>query len=116
MCKMTKTTVPARIAAPSHRQEPPSSNALSVFMGGWQSNDDLIDRRRIILCIRKLIAKLVSKNVDTGTVKDKLHRASRIMEAVLYQSAQTKQEYIDLSTLKHRLQMAKIAVERRHSI
>ncbi|CAB9509249.1 CREB-binding protein [Seminavis robusta] len=72
------------------------------FAGGWQSNADLPDRRHIIFSILEVIKQM---RPDTNKISQKLPHMAKSLEEHLYRSAQTKEEYLDLSTLKKRLQM-----------
>ncbi|KAL3945078.1 MAG: hypothetical protein SGBAC_000869 [Bacillariaceae sp.] len=72
------------------------------FAGGWQSNADLPDRRRIIFSILEVIRQM---RPDTNKISQKLPHMAKSLEEHLYRSAQTKEEYLDPSTLKKRLQL-----------
>jgi len=73
-----------------------------TFAGGWQSNADLPDRRRIIFSIVKVIERM---RPDANKMSQKLPFMAKKLEEHLYRSAVTKEEYVDQSTLKKRLQM-----------
>lgn len=73
-----------------------------TFNGGWQSNDDIPDRRRVIYSICKVIEQM---RPDASKMSQRLPFMAKRLEEHLYRSAQTKEEYLDPSTLKKRLQM-----------
>jgi len=73
-----------------------------AFAGGWQSNEDLPDRRKIILNIVRVIEQM---RPDANNMSRKLPEMAKRLEGHLYRSAVTKQEYLDPNTLKKRLQM-----------
>jgi len=68
------------------------------FNGFWQSNEDIPDRRRVIYSICKVMRPNASK------FSQRLPFMAKRLEEHLYRSAQTKEEYLDPSTLKKRLQ------------
>jgi len=84
--------------APSSQQ----SFLDGTFNGGWQSNADIPDRRRVIYSICKVIEQM---RPDARQMSQKLPFMAKRLEEHLYRSAQTKEEYLDPSTLKKRLQM-----------
>lgn len=71
------------------------------FAGGWQSNADLPDRKRIIISIVKLVERM---RPDASKMSQKLPLMAKRLEEYLYRAASTKEEYMDSSTLKKRLQ------------
>jgi len=71
------------------------------FAGGWQSNADLPDRRKVIFSILEVIKQM---RPNTNTTSTKLPHMAKSLEEHLYRSAQTKEEYLDPKTLKQRLQ------------
>jgi len=71
------------------------------FAGGWQSNADLPDRRKVIFSILEVIKQM---RPNTNTSSTKLPHMAKSLEEHLYRSAQTKEEYLDPKTLKQRLQ------------
>lgn len=83
-----------------------------TFAGGWQSNADLPDRRDIILSICKVIEQM---RPDANRMSQKLPFMAKRLEEHLYRSAQTKEEYLDLSTLKKRLQLIAHGLESHRS-
>lgn len=81
------------------------SSPSSAFSGGWQTNNDLPDRRLVVRKILALVKKKNGKHSDDSTkLLDMLPKIARKMEEHLYRSATTKEEYLDRSTLKYRLQ------------
>lgn len=73
-----------------------------TFAGGWQTNADLPDRRRVIFSIVKVIERM---RPDANKMSQKLPLMAKKLEEHLYRSAPTKEYYMDPSTLKRRLQM-----------
>ncbi len=67
------------------------------FAGGWQSNA----RCQVIFRILEVIRQM---RPDTNRVSSKLPHMAKSLEEYLYRSAQTKEEYMDFSTLRRRLQ------------
>ncbi|GKY92630.1 hypothetical protein MPSEU_000233100 [Mayamaea pseudoterrestris] len=71
------------------------------FVGGWQSNSDLPDRRRVIFQILDVIRMMRPENTK---MNDKLPHMAKSLEEHLYRSAPSKEEYLNTATLKSRLQ------------
>lgn len=75
----------------------------------WQSpSDDLQDRRRMLLCIRKLMRLMMTR----PEMVYKIPVMSKKMEHLLYRSARTKREYLDRSTLKARIRCVAQTLEK----
>ncbi|KAL3806032.1 hypothetical protein ACHAXA_006869 [Cyclostephanos tholiformis] len=73
------------------------------FAGGWQSNADLPDRRRINFHIIKVIERM---RPDANRMsQNRLPLMAKKLEEHLYRSAHTKEEYVDLASLKRRLHL-----------
>lgn len=71
------------------------------FAGGWQSNADLPDRRRIIFSIIKVIERM---RPDANRMsQNRLPLMAKKLEEHLYRSAHTREDYIDPASLKRRL-------------
>jgi len=81
-----------------------SSSLEGNFVGGWQSNADVPDRRRVILHIVEIIEQMRPR---ASRMRDsqRLPLMAKKLEEHLYRSAATKADYVDKSTLKRRLQM-----------
>jgi hypothetical protein len=77
------------------------SISLPDFTGGWQSNADLPDRRKMIVKMIKLIEKI---RPGANKMAIRVPLLVKKLEKYLYRSAPTKAKYIDTSTLKRRLQ------------
>ncbi|KAL7567812.1 hypothetical protein ACA910_000563 [Epithemia clementina (nom. ined.)] len=82
-------------------QQPQKSFLDGNFAGGWQSNADLPDRRKVIFSILEVIKQM---RPNSNTTSTKLPHMAKSLEEHLYRSAQTKEEYLDSKTLKQRLQ------------
>jgi E1A/CREB-binding protein len=73
-----------------------------TFEGGWQSNADLPERREVIFSIVKLIDQ--TQPPDSDNAFKRLPQMAKRIEEHLYRTAKSKEEYLDLRTLKKRLQ------------
>lgn len=80
------------------------------IQGGWQSEqEDLNDRRKVIRNMVHLMKARLSKQQNIGLAK--VTRMAKKVEQILYMSALTKEEYVDPSTLKLRLQMVSTSLK-----
>eukprot|EP01082_Thalassiosira_pseudonana_P006313 g5905.t1 g5905 contig20:403092-405730(+) len=82
----------------------PQSFLDGHFAGGWQSNADLADRRRIIFSIIKVIERM-RPDANRMSQNSRLPLMATKLEEHLYRSAHTKEEYIDPASLKRRLHL-----------
>jgi hypothetical protein len=91
-----RLAVPVNIVGASY-----VSISLPDFTGGWQSNADVADRRKMIVKIIKLIETI---RPDANKMAIRAPLMAKKLEKYMYRSAPTKAKYIDTSTLKRRLQ------------
>lgn len=89
-------------------QQPQKSFLDGNFAGGWQSNADLPDRRKVIFSILEVIKQMRS---NSNTLSTNLPHMAKSLEEHLYRSAQTKEEYLDSKTLKQRLKTIALGLD-----
>lgn len=85
-----------------HQMQQQQHLASSGLNGGWQSEDDLNERRRMIAKIVQLL-QARKPNAPQDWLS-KLPQMAKRLEETLYRQAASFTEYSDASTLKNRLQ------------
>eukprot|EP00548_Thalassiothrix_antarctica_P005641 CAMPEP_0194137570 /NCGR_PEP_ID=MMETSP0152-20130528/7459_1 /TAXON_ID=1049557 /ORGANISM="Thalassiothrix antarctica, Strain L6-D1" /LENGTH=1691 /DNA_ID=CAMNT_0038834663 /DNA_START=284 /DNA_END=5359 /DNA_ORIENTATION=- len=92
------------VAQPQQKQHFPHQG----LNGGWQSDKDVNDRRKMIARIVQLLQQR-KPNAPQEWLK-KLPQMAKRLEESLYRSAKSFQEYNDTSTLKQRLQQLAVNI------
>jgi len=94
-----------------HENRQRSNNYIATGMtGNWQSDKDMPHRREMIQQIVKMLKK--DKNGSPEWLS-KLPQMAKQLEVSLYRNARSFDDYMDMSTLKQRLQMIAMEVSRK---
>jgi len=86
----------------SNSRQHQRSFSASGIKGNWQSDKDIPHRRQMIQEIVKILKKDKNGNADWLS---KLPNMAKQLEVSLYRNARSFEEYTNMSTLKHRLQL-----------
>lgn len=101
----------ANFTQPTPQQQPPPQQQIFPHQGlngGWQSDKDYEDRRKMIAKIVHLLQQR-KPNAPQEWLK-KLPQMAKRLEESLYRSAKSFNEYNDANTLKHRLQQLAVNI------
>jgi hypothetical protein len=74
---------------------------LHALAGGWQSDFDYPERRKIIRSIVEILIE--KKYTNASQLSQNLPETAKILEEHMYRSALTKEEYLEQKTLSDRL-------------
>jgi len=100
--QQTQQVAQQPVVAPQQQQQTTTIYANQGLNGGWQSDQDYNERRKMIAKIVHLL-KQRKPNAPQDWLK-KLPQMAKRLEESLYRSAKSFDEYNDASTLKQRLQ------------
>lgn len=108
MC--TPTTAMARRSQKTQKKSASCGQTTAMDSNSqWQSpQDDLQDRRRMILCIRKLMRVIITQS----EYAHKIPVMSKKVEYILYRLAPNKEVYLDRNTVKNRIRCVARALEK----
>lgn len=94
----------------NHQQPPPPNN--SVMSSSWQSERDTPHRREMIQNIVKILKK-DKQGSQSPESQSKLPQMAKQLEVSLYRDAKSFNAYMDINTLKNRLQQIAVQVSRK---
>mmetsp|Transcript_1361 Transcript_1361/g.2314 ORF Transcript_1361/g.2314 Transcript_1361/m.2314 type:complete len:1768 (+) Transcript_1361:193-5496(+) len=86
----------------------PTAGAIAPLVGGWQSDKDIADRRKMIAKIVHLLRQ--RKPNAPQEWLEKLPAMAKRLEESLYRSAASFEAYNDINTLKQRLQQLAMTI------
>jgi E1A/CREB-binding protein len=103
------TTQTSQSQTPAQQQAPPQQHFPHQGLnGGWQSDKDYQERRKMIAKIVHLLQQR-KPNAPQEWLK-KLPQMAKRLEESLYRTATSFEEYNDANTLKHRLQQLAVNI------
>jgi len=103
---VTSTTA-SSAGATSNNANTSTGNAGSIpslihpLVGGWQSDFDYPERRKVIRSIVEILIE--KKYTNASQLSQNLPETAKILEEHMYRSALTKEEYLEQKTLSDRL-------------